>query len=126
LGLPELQEIVPAWQGFGRAQVAPALHEPQLPPLQTMPIPQEVPSVTGFPVSWQVIVPVWQLTVPVSHGLAGVQSPPLVHELHIPPLHTLPFPHDVPSMAFPLVTQAELPLEQEVTPVLHGLVGWQL
>jgi hypothetical protein len=63
--VPELQEIVPSSQGFERAQVPPALHETQLPELQTMFIPHEVPLETAFPVSWQDIVPVWQLTVPV-------------------------------------------------------------
>ncbi len=66
MGLPEAQEIVPASQGFGRVQVPPAVHETQLPPLQTMfAPPHEVPLETAFPVSWQDIVPVWQLTVPV-------------------------------------------------------------
>ena len=65
LALPELQEIVPSWQGFERAQVPPAVHETQLPALQTMLFPHDVPSVTAFPVSWQDIVPVWQLIVPV-------------------------------------------------------------
>jgi hypothetical protein len=58
LALPELQEIVPCWHGFERAQVPPAMQEVQLPELQTMFIPQEVPSETLFPVSWHDIVPV--------------------------------------------------------------------
>jgi hypothetical protein len=49
--------MIPAWQGFPRGQVPPATHETQLPPLQTMSIPHEVPSETGFPVSWQDVIP---------------------------------------------------------------------
>jgi hypothetical protein len=41
------------------------VQETQLSPLQTMFVPHEVPLETVFPVSWQDIVPVWQLTVPV-------------------------------------------------------------
>jgi hypothetical protein len=66
LGLPEAHEIVPTSQGFERVQGVPAVQETQLPPLQTMFAPPHgVPSDTAFPVSWQDIVPVWQLTVPV-------------------------------------------------------------
>jgi hypothetical protein len=126
LGLPDLHEIAPTSQGFERVQVPPAVHETQLPPLQTMSISHDVPSGAAFPVSWQDIVPVWQLMVPVSQGLAGVQLPPLVQEVHVPPLHTLFVPHDVPSAAFPATTQTEAPGEQDVTPVLHGLSGWQV
>jgi hypothetical protein len=123
LGAPELHEIVPASQGFERVQVLPAVHETQLPPLQTMPIRQEVPSGTAFPVSWHDIVPVWQLIVPVWHRAVGVQLPPLVQEVHVPPLQTLLVPHVVPSAAFPTATQTEAPVVQAVIPVLHGLVG---
>ena len=126
MGLPDLHEIAPTSQGFGRVQVPPAVHETQLPALQTMSIPHEVPSETAFPVSWQDIVPVWQLVVPVSHGLMGVQLTPLVQEVHVPPLHTLFVPHDVPSAAFPATVQTEVPVEQDVIPVLHRLLGWQL
>jgi hypothetical protein len=118
--------MIPSWQGFERAQVPPAVHETHPPPLQTRPGPQEVPSGTASPVSWQVIAPVWQLTIPVSHGLAGVQLPPAVQETQVPLLQTLLVPHDVPFATFPTVVQTELPVEQEVTPVLHTLDGWQL
>ena len=121
-----MHEIAPTSQGFGRVQVPPAVHETQLPALQTISIPHEVPSETAFPVSWQDIVPVWQLVVPVSHGLVGVQLAPLVQEVHVPPLHTLFVPHDVPSAAFPATVQTEVPVEQDVIPVLQRLLGWQL
>jgi hypothetical protein len=62
---PEAHEIVPTSHTFGRAQVPPAVQEAQLPALQTMFIPQEVPLDASFPVSWQVAVPVSQLTVPM-------------------------------------------------------------
>jgi hypothetical protein len=126
LGLPELHETVPASQGLGRVQVPPARQVTQLPPLHTMAIPHGVPSRTGFPVSWHDIVPVWQLMVPMSHGLLGMQLPPLVQAVHVPPLHTLLFPHNVPSAAFPAARQIEVPVEQDVIPVLQGLFGWQL
>lgn len=50
--------MIPASQGLPRAQLPPATHEVQLPPLQTMFIPHDVPSETAFPVSWHDIVPV--------------------------------------------------------------------
>ena len=43
----------------------PGVHEAQIPPLQTMFIPHEVPLAAAVPVSWHDAVPVWQLTVPV-------------------------------------------------------------
>jgi hypothetical protein len=65
LALPDMQEIIPISHAFGRAQVPPAVQETQLPVLQTMFIPHDVPSETLLPVSWQVEVPVWQLSIPV-------------------------------------------------------------
>lgn len=103
----------------------PAAQETQLPPLQTMSVPHDVPLEALFPVSWQDIVPAWQLTVPLWHGLVGVQLTPLVQATHAPPLHTLLVPHDVPFVVFPAATQTGTPVEQVFVPVLHGLVGWQ-
>jgi hypothetical protein len=40
-------------------------------------------------------------------------------------LHTIPLPHVDPAALFPLSTQTDAPVEQEVSPVLHALAGWQ-
>jgi hypothetical protein len=126
LGLPELQEMIPASQGFPRAQVVPPpVHETQLPPVQTMFVPHAVPSMT-FPVAMQTELPVEQDVMPVLHWLLGWQLAPVVQEMHAPPLQTLLFPHDIPSMTFPVSAQAATPLMHDVAPVLQGLVGWQL
>lgn len=77
------------------------------------------------PFSAQTAVPVVQEVAPVLHGLVGWQVVPAVQAPQLPPLHTLLFPQAVPSMTLPVSTQTEVPVMQEVAPVLQGLVGWQ-
>jgi hypothetical protein len=48
---------------------------------------------------------------------------PAVHETHLPLPHTRLVPQDVPSATFPLSAQTDVPVEQEVIPVLHGFAG---
>ena len=99
-----------------------ALH---VPPLHTLFVPHDVPSV-AFPAVTQTEVPVEQDVIPILQGLVGWQLAPAVHEPHIPPLHTLFVPHDVPSATFPVSAQTAAPVTQEVAPVRQGLLGWQL
>jgi hypothetical protein len=49
-----------------------------------------------------------------------------VQEVHVPPLHTLLVPHDVPSLTLPVSAQTEAPVVQDVAPVLQALLGWQV
>jgi hypothetical protein len=70
-------------------------------------------------------VPVWQVMAPSWQGLLGVQLPPAI-QMHVPPLHTLLLPHDVPSATFPVAAQTDIPVAHEVAPIRHGLAGWQL
>jgi hypothetical protein len=88
-------------------------------------MPQDVPSAT-FPVSAQTDSPVEQEVIPVWHGFVGWQLTPAVHEPHVPLSHTRLVPQDVPSATFPVSAQTDVPVEQEVIPVWHRFVGWQL
>ncbi len=106
-------------------QLPPAVHALHVPPLHTLFVPHIVPS-AAFPAVMQTELPVAQEVTPVLHALVGWQLIPAVHELHVPALHTLFVPHDVPSATFPASAQTEVPDMQDVVPVLHGLVGWQL
>jgi hypothetical protein len=63
------QTVMPAWQALPPGvQAMPAVHDTQLPSLQTRFVPQEVPLVK-FPVSVQTGTPVPQAIAPVRHGL---------------------------------------------------------
>jgi hypothetical protein len=63
--LPESHETIPTSHGFARMQVPPAAQGTHEPPLQTMSVPQLVPSGTALFESRQVMIPVWQLYVPL-------------------------------------------------------------
>ncbi|HEY6478052.1 MAG TPA: hypothetical protein VI456_15850 [Polyangia bacterium] len=123
--VPVEQDVVPLLHGFDGWQLIPSVQPLQVPLLHTLLFPHDVPSAT-LPLSVQTEVPVEQEVAPVLHGFDGWQLVPCVQLLQVPPLHTLLFPHDVPSVTFPLLTQTEVPVEQEVAPVLHGFDGWQL
>jgi hypothetical protein len=56
-GEPDVQTIAFLTHAFGGVQSAPAVQAPQAPPLQTSFIPQEVPFVSGVPVSVQANTP---------------------------------------------------------------------
>jgi hypothetical protein len=76
-----------------------ACGQPQTPPVHcvlAVAAPHAVPSVTGISVSVHVDVPVEHEEVPTSHGLAGTQLAPAVHETHAPPLQTSLGPHTNP------------------------------
>jgi hypothetical protein len=87
-------------------------------------VPHDVPLVV-FPVSAQTEVPVAHDVAPVRQAVAGVQATPAVQEAQAPPLHTLFVPHDVPLAAFPVSTQTDAPVTQEVAPVRQAVPGVQ-
>ena len=88
-------------------------------------MPQGVPS-GAVPIARQVAVPVWQVYAPTWQGSLGVQLPPAVQLLHAPPLHTLLFPHEVPSGTFPVSAQTEVPSRTTSPPSGTALAGMQL
>jgi hypothetical protein len=106
-------------------QLPPLVHAVHVPPLQTLFVPHDAPFAT-FPATVQTEVPVEHDVIPVLQRLVGWQPAPTVHTLHVPTLQTLFVPHDVPLATFPVSPQAEIPVAQDVAPVLQGLVGWQL
>jgi hypothetical protein len=62
------------------------------------------------------------------HRFDGVQVMFDTHGLHVPLLQTAGaavVPQDVPLATFPPSTQVIVPLEQEVTPTLHGFDSGQ-
>jgi hypothetical protein len=69
-GLPVEQEIEPFLQGLVGWQLAPAVQVEQVPPLQTLFVPHDVPSVT-LPDSPHTPVPVEHEIIPVLQGLVG-------------------------------------------------------
>ncbi len=106
-------------------QLPPAVQLPHVPALHTLLFPHDVPFVT-FPVSAQTEVPVAHDVAPVRQAFVGVQVVPAVQLLHVPALHTLLFPHDVPFATFPVSTQTEVPVAHDVAPVRHAVAGVQV
>jgi hypothetical protein len=121
---PVEHDVVPVWQTFAGVHATPAVHEPQVPLSHTSLLPHEVPLATSFPVSVHVDTPVEHEVVPVWQTLAGVHVRPAVHALHEPVSHTSFVPHVVPLGALlPVSLQTDTPVEHEVVPVWHGLLG---
>jgi hypothetical protein len=117
---------MPTSHAFARVQVPPAAQGVHVPVLQTMSVPQLVPSETAFPESLQTMSPVSQLYEPLWQGLVGVQIPPVVHGPHTPLRHAMLFPHESPFMMLFVSTHTGLPVVHEIIPFLHGFDGWQL
>jgi hypothetical protein len=90
--------------------------------LQTLLLPHDVPSVT-FPVSVQTEVPLMHDVVPGLQTLLGCQVAPAVQAPQVPPLQTLLLPQDVPLTTFPVSVQTDVPVMQDVAPVLQTLLG---
>ena len=55
-----------------------------------------------------------------------MQLPPAVQLLHMPLLHTLLFPHEVPFATLPVAAQTEVPVMHDVAPVRHAVAGVQV
>ena len=127
--VPVRQDVAPFLQLLVGLVVhaVPAVHARQVPPLQTMFVPQAVPFALLLP-STQVIVPVEQDVVPFLQLLVGLvtHAEPAVHALHVPLLQTPLVPHEVPFATFPVSAQTDTPVTHDVAPVRHGFVGWQL
>jgi hypothetical protein len=64
-----------------------------------------------------------QLMLPLWQTLVGVQGLFRMHEVHVPVSQTMLVPHDVPFGTVPVELHTETPVEHEVTPVSHGLLG---
>lgn len=127
---PVEQDVIPTLQGVGLVMhpVRPGMQEVQVPVLQKrlFIVPHGAPSMSDVPRSVQTAAPVEQDRVPLWHALAGVQGPPLLQVTQAPALQTIPLvpaTQAIPVGLFPLSTQTDEPVEHEVTPVLHTLVG---
>jgi hypothetical protein len=67
-----------------------------------------------------------QSTVPLVQIAAGVHAAPCEHATQVPaPLQTPP-EHDVPAPAGEPAVQIGVPVEHEIVPVRHALLGVQL
>jgi hypothetical protein len=88
--VPVEQEVMPVRHGAGFvAQVWPAVHATQAPPLQTWSVPQEVPLGMDVPLSTHVVEPVAQEVTPARQAVGFVpQASPAVQPVHTPPLQT--------------------------------------
>ena len=122
--VPVAHDVAPVRQAVVGVQVTPAVHETQVPVWQTLFIPQEVP-LAMLPFSTQTAVPVVHEIAPVRHAVVGVQAAPVVQDPQMPPLQTLLFPQEVPFATFPVSTQTDIPVTQEVAPVRHAVAGVQ-
>jgi hypothetical protein len=123
--VPVEHDVVPVLHGLVGWQLAFAVHAPQLPLLQTMFVPQEVPLVT-LPVSPQTGAPVSHAIAPVRHGLPlTVQLAPVWQEMQLPlALQTLFVPQLVPAAtAVPLSLHTGVPEEQTSAPWWQGFEG---
>lgn len=89
--------------------------------------PHDSPSASEVPRSTHVGVPVLHDSRPLWHGLAGLQAPPSLQAAQTPALQTIFVPpgeeQDVPAGLFPLSTQTDDPVAQDVVPTLQALAG---
>jgi hypothetical protein len=118
---------VPAWHRFVGVHDMPALHETQLPELQTWLFPQLLPLAT-FPDSAQTAAPVLHVVVPVRQGLPLTgQLAPSWQSMQAPAaLQTLFMPQPFPAAtSVPVSLQTGVPVAHASVPVWQGLVGMQ-
>jgi hypothetical protein len=122
--IPVVQDCMPTWQtAFCGVQGAPDAQRLHIPPMQTMPLPQSVPSLT-LAVFMHVEVPLEQSVMPVWQMLLlGVQTLPALQLLQLPMLQTESVPHTVPfAIIPPLSVHIGAPPEQSRLPVWQGAV----
>jgi hypothetical protein len=122
--MPVAHALIPFLHTLVGWQLAPSVQAAHVPSLHTMFVPQEVPF-GRLPVRPQTITPVAQEFAPVLHGFVGWQLVPSVHGEHVPALHTMFAPQEVPFALLPFSVHVMEPVAHEVTPFLHGFVGWQ-
>ena len=122
--VPVAHDVAPVRHAVAGVQVTPAVQDPQVPPLQTLFVPHDVPFAM-LPVSAQTEVPVAHDVAPVRHAVVGVQVTPAVQDPQVPPLQTLFVPHEVPFAMFPVSAQTDIPVTQEVAPVRQAVAGVQ-
>jgi hypothetical protein len=119
-GKPVTHEFAPVLHLFAGWQLAPGVHMPHTPLLQTRLMPQEAPLTRFLLVSVQVIdgehdcVPAW-------HGFDGMQASPTVQDTQLPLLHTMFVPQVVPLATFPDSAQTGRPVLHVYAPVRQGL-----
>jgi hypothetical protein len=119
---PTLQSVIPRVQGFPVSQVAPGTHSLQVPaPEQVPDVPQGLPDGTSS-VATQTGMSETQSVSPLVQGLPVSQVVPSVQVLHAPELaQASPGPQDVPGGRSVDATHAPgSPLEQSITPRVHG------
>lgn len=129
-----VQEVTPALQEVGLVvQVRLGVQDEHTPALQNrfeLAVgPHAVPFASTTLLSTQRATPVAQESLPWWQALVGLQSPPSAHATQAPALQTIPLDpageQFVPAGLSPFSTHTEVPVAQEVAPVLHGLDGWQ-
>jgi hypothetical protein len=98
---PVAQDVFATLHGVGVVQEVPSVHATQVPLLQTMLSPHELPFATFLVESTQLAIPALQESVPVWHLLVGVHAMPALQLTHIPALQTLPISHASPLGALP-------------------------
>lgn len=75
------------------------------------------------PVSMQTELPELHTVIPVLQTFPpGRQAVPAVQAPHVPPLHTMFVPHDVPFGSSPPSPHTGWPVVQEIAPILQGLL----
>lgn len=125
-----MQDVVPTLHEVGFVvQAMPGVQAPHVPALQyrfeALVGPHGAPSASDVPRLTHVGVPVVQDNRPLWHGLAGLQAPPSLHAAHVPALQTICAPpgeeQGVPGGLFPLSTQTNDPVAQDVVPTLQAL-----
>ena len=123
-----MQEVTPVRQasGFG-SQASPAVHDAQMPALQTWFTPQVVPFAMGVAVSMQRSKPVEQSLVPWTQLFGFVEhATPAVQALQVPSPQTWFVPHDVPfATNAPVSVQTSNPVRRRSPPTWQMLVGVQ-
>jgi hypothetical protein len=123
-------EPVPHWmealatQGSVEVQEAPWSQATQAPPLQTWPVPQNVPFGAG-PVGTHTGTPVEHEKVPVLQGLpGGVQLPPAAQLTHCPvPEQTWSVPQGVPAAAKAVGVHTGEPVPQAMAAAVTQAFG---
>jgi hypothetical protein len=118
--MPVTHDVAPVLQTFAGWQLAPAVQEVHMPPLQTLLFPHTVPSTRFAPLSAQVMVGE-QAVKPAWHGFIGVQARPIVQAVQAPLLQTMLVPQLVPLATFADSTHTGAPVLQVIVPVRQGL-----